>query len=161
MPETTPTRRHAGVTERAIAAAAARRADTRTPASWGDQHWVERAHACVGALAEILLIPRHHVGLQPDYTRAYGGWPWPLLTAADRDAGTLRFHGPYGDPQRITALGPCPTCAGEVPLIWMRTLADLGDLLTGAALTEIAFDPDPEFRADPGHAPTCTHAHLD
>jgi hypothetical protein len=161
MPETTPTRPQAGITERAIAAAATRRTDTRTPATWSDQHWVERAHACAGALAEILLIPRHHVGLQPDYTRAYGGWVWPLLTAADHDGSTLRFLGSYGDPERVIALGPCPTCAGEVPLIWTRTLADLGDQLDGTALAKDVFDPVPEFRGDPGHHPTCPHAALD
>jgi hypothetical protein len=38
MPETTPTRPQASITERAIAAATARRTDTRSPATWGDQH---------------------------------------------------------------------------------------------------------------------------
>ena len=52
----------------------------------------------------------------------------------------------------------CPICGREVPITWLRSLADYGAQLDGTGLTDDAFDPVPEFRSDPGHTAACPHA---
>jgi len=146
-----------GITQRAREAARLRRSDTRPPATWSDPNWVERAHLAVGELADLLAVPRDRIELAVDYTRDYGDWPWPRMTVADPDGTVHHFTAAYNLAAQICALAPCPTCGQQVPLIWIRTLADYGDLLDGTALTEDEFDPVAEFRGDPGHAEACPH----
>jgi hypothetical protein len=147
----------AALAARAQAAALARREDTRHPPTWSDPTWAERAHAVVSALADLLAIPRHRIALSVDYLRDYGDWPWPQMTVTDPDGTIHTFTAAYNLPARLCALGPCPTCRHQVPLITIRTLADYGDLLDGTALAENTFDPVAEFRGDPGHADACPH----
>ncbi len=149
------------ITARARHAARQRRDDTRIPATWRDQRWSEQAHAAARTLADLLAVPRQRVHLAPDHTRAYGAWVWPRMTVTDTTGHLHLFVASYNDPERLIALAACPACGGEVPLTWIRTLADYGDLLEGAALDPDAFDPVPEFRADPGHTAHCPHAPLD
>lgn len=77
------------------------------------------------------------------------------MTVTDPDGTTHRFAAAYNRAEHIVSLGPCPYCGQEVPLTWLRTLADYGDQLDGTSLTPDTFDPVAEFRADPGHADTC------
>lgn len=161
MPDTTASPPPGSITARARHAARARRSDKRTPPTWSDERWTEQAHAAARHLADLLAVARDRVHLAPDYTRAYGQWVWPQITVTDTTGHLLRFVASYNDPERLLALGSCPACGGEVPLTWIRTLADYGDLLDGTALSPDAFDPVPEFRADPGHRAPCPHAHLD
>jgi hypothetical protein len=161
MPETAPPMQLGSITASALQAADQRRADTGDLATWRDSRWAERAEASATALGTLLRIPRDRIEITPDPTRAYGGFIWPLLTATDPDATTHRFLAAYNNPDLLLAVHPCPACLAPVPMTQICTLADLGDLLTGAALAEGTWDPAPEFRGDPGHQPDCGHAHLD
>lgn len=160
MPETTPLTQPGSITARALQAAEQRRADTGDLPTWRDPRWAERAEASATALGALLRIPRDRIEITPDPTRAYGGFIWPLLTATDPDGTTHRFLAAYNNPDLLLAVHPCPACLAPVPITHLRTLADLGDLLTGAALAEETWDPAPDFRGDPGHRPDCGHAHL-
>lgn len=138
------------LTGRALAAADARRTDTAEPAAWRSPRWAERAEASATALAHVLGVPREHVAITADRTRAYGAWPWPRLTVT---GSSYEFTAAFNDPERLTILASCPDCMQQVPLVWLRHLADLGDLIGG-------FQPDEpvdEFHADPGHRPSCQH----
>lgn len=157
MPEAAPPQPPGTLTARALQAARQRRTDTRFPSTWSDANWAERAHACAAHLADLLQIPRDRIEVAADYTRDYGDWPWPLMTVTDPGATVHRFTAAYNLPAQICALGPCPTCGHQVPLIWIHTLADYGDLLAGTALTQEVFDPVAEFRGDPGHDDSCPH----
>lgn len=161
MPEITATLTAGGITARALHAADRRRRDTAHPPTWRDERWAERAEACARELAALLGITPNQVQVSPDYTRAYGDWPWPLLTVTEPDGTLHRFLGAHNNPDQIFTLGTCPDCGNEVPLTWLRSLADYGAQLGTTALTDDAFDPVPEFRADPGHTPTCPHAPTD
>jgi hypothetical protein len=160
MPDTEAPPPPGSITARARRAACERRDDMRTPATWRDERWSERAHAAARELADLLAVARERVHLAADHTRAYGEWVWPQMTATDTTGHLHRFVASYNDPERLLALGSCPACGGEVPLTWVRTLADYGDLLDGTALEPGTFDPVPEFRGDPGHRAHCPHAHL-
>ena len=160
MPEASSTPPPGGITARAVQAAAERRRGTADPATWRDARWSERAEACVREVAALLGITGSQVNTQPDHTRAYGGWPWPLLTVTEPDGTEHRFVGAYNNPDQIFALGACPACGREVPITWLRTLADYGSLLDRTALAKDRFDPVAEFRGDPGHATDCPHADL-
>jgi hypothetical protein len=161
MPETgpTPALPHT-ISQRAANAATRQRNDTGDPPTWRDARWAERAEACATTLAALLQIPRCQVTVRPDYTRAYGQWPWAHLTATDPDGTAHEFLGASNDPERLLAISTCPACLGPVPTARIRTLADLGDLLAEAAMAEESWEPAPEFRGDPGHRPDCGHAHL-
>lgn len=161
MPETDPTPKPGGITARALKAAARRHQDTTTPPTWNDELWSQRAEACTRELADLLGITHGQVETTADYTRAYGRWPWPHLTVTEPDGTTHRFVAAYNNPDQIFTLGTCPACGQQVPITWLRSLADYGADLDGTNLTEDAFDPVPEFRGDPGHAPSCPHKELD
>jgi hypothetical protein len=83
------------------------------------------------------------------------------LTVTEPDGTAHRFLGAHNNPDQIFALGTCPACGREVPLTWVRSLADYGAHLDGTALSEDAFDPVAEFRGDSGHTPACPHAQID
>lgn len=139
------------LTFRALAAAEQRRDDTAEPATWRNPRWAARAEASATALARILGIGREHVAITPDRTRAYGGWPWPKLTIT---RSTHEFTAAFNDPDQLMILAPCPDCGNQVPLVRLRHLADLGDLIGGCHPDE----PEREFHADPGHHHRCQHA---
>lgn len=160
MPDTTASPPPGSITARARDAARQRRDDTRTPATWRDEDWAARAHAAAENLADLLAVPRDRVQIVPDYSRAYGAWVWPRITATDTTGHPYRFVAAFNDPARLLALGSCPACGGEVPHTWVRTLADYGEHLEGTAPTPGTFDHVPEFRGDPGHHTDCPHAHL-
>ena len=157
MPETATTAAPGGITARALHAAVRRRNDTTIPPTWSDERWAQRAEACARELAALLGITSSQVEITPDYTRAYGQWPWPRLTVTEPDGTTHRFLGAHNNPDQIFTLGTCPACGREAPITWLRSLAAYGTELEGTALAEGAFDPVPEFRGDPGHAPSCPH----
>lgn len=141
----------ASLAERARAAAA-NRTGTNDPA-WHNARWVTRAQRVAARLALILAIPADQITVQASALRRYGGWPWPELTVTDADA-SFRFVAVYCDADQITALEPCPFCEAEVPTFPIRSLADLGDLITGDSEEE----PVSAFDQDPGHTPDCLHA---
>jgi hypothetical protein len=159
----TDTPRSRSIAERARHAAHQRDTDTGEPATWRNPRWAERAEACATALATLLQLPRDRIEVTGDTIRkrAYGQWPWPRLTATDPDGATYEFFAAYTNPDCLLTIHPCPACLGEVPMAWIKTLADLGDLLTGDLMTRQGWSPAPEFRGDPGHQPHCPHAHLD
>lgn len=161
MTQSDPTPKPAGITARALKAAAQRRQDATNPPTWSDELWSRRAEASARELADLLGITRGKVETTPDYTRAYGQWPWPRLTVTEPDGTVHRFVAAHNNPDQIFTLGTCPTCGHEVPITWLRSLADYGSELDGTSLTDEAFDPVPEFRGDPGHTPTCPHSERD
>ena len=148
------------ITARALGAAARRRHDIRSPPTWRDERWAARAEACARELADLLGITHSQVEISPDYTRAYGQWPWPRLTVTETDGTAHRFVGAFNNPDQIFTLGSCPVCGREVPITWLRSLADY-TVLDATALAQDAFDPVPEFRGDPGHTAACPHARTD
>jgi hypothetical protein len=158
MPETATTAPTGGITARALHAAARRRNDTTIPSTWSDERWAQRAEACARELAALLGITSSQVEVTADYARAYGQWPWPRLTVTEPDGTAHRFLGAHNNPDQIFTLGTCPACGREVPITWLRSLADYGTELDRAALADDAFDPVPEFRGDPGHTAACPHA---
>ena len=140
--------------ERARAAAANRTA--ATDPAWGNTRWVTRAQQAAARLAMILALPADRVEVQASPVRRYGGWPWPELTVTDSEQ-RFRFVAVYCDPDQITALEPCPFCEAEVPTFPIRSLADLGDLITGE-ITDNDVDLSCTFDQDPGHITDCPHA---
>lgn len=140
--------------ERARAAAANRTA--ATDPAWGNTRWVARAEQVVARLALILAIRADQITVQPSTVRRYGGWPWPELTVTDGER-RFRFVAVYCDPDRITALEPCPFCEAEVPTFPIRSLADLGGLIAGE-ITDNDVELSCAFDQDPGHKPDCPHA---
>src|SRR6185312_16038846 len=91
VPETPASPPPGSITARALNAARARRDDTRTPATWRDEDWVARAHAAAQNLADLLAVPRDRIQIVPDYSRAYGAWVWPRITATDTIGHPHRF----------------------------------------------------------------------
>lgn len=151
----TPAPAHpASLAERARAAANNRTATT-DPA-WGNTRWVTRAQQIAARLAMILAIPAHQITVQASTVRRYGGWPWPELTVTDGEQ-RFRFIAVYCDPDQITALELCPFCEAEVPTFPIRSLADLGDLISGE-ITDNDVELSCAFDQDPGHKPGCPHA---
>lgn len=142
------------LTGRALAAADQRREDTAEPAAWRNPHWAARAEASATALAQVLGVPRAHITITADRTRAYGAWPWPSLTVT---GSLFEFTAAFNDPDQLMILTPCPTCRRQVPQVRLRHLADLGDLIGGHRPDQ----PVDEFRADPGHRADCPHATTD
>ena len=69
-----------------------------------------------------------------------------------KDVDTLQPH-VRAFVERAVTFRPCPDCGGQVPLIPLRHLADLGDLISGKPTAE----PAHEFHTDPGHHHTCSH----
>lgn len=136
-------------------AAAARRTVTDDPI-WQNPRWLKGAHRAAGRLAFILGVLPDRIRIEPSPVRRYGGWPWPELTLEDTGQ-RFRFIAAYCDPYQITALELCPLCESEVPTFPIRTLADLGDLITGQ-ITDNDVDLSPAFDQDPGHTPDCPHA---
>ena len=135
-------------------AAALTRTGSHDPA-WPDLPWLRHARRIAHRLAQTLGIPAEYVAVQASSLRRRGGSPWPELTITDHGA-RYRFVAVNCDPGQITALEPCPFCDAEVPTFPIRTLADLGDLLTGTSTDN---DVDlPAFDQDPGHTPDCPHA---
>lgn len=139
------------LTGRALAAADQRREDIAEPATWRNPHWAARAEASATALAQLLGVPRAHITVTADRTRAYGAWPWPSLTVT---GSLFQFTAAFNDPDRLMILAPCPRCKQAVPQVRLRHLADLGDLIGGLQPAE----PVHEFHADPGHRADCPHA---
>ena len=132
-------------------AAAARRTGTNDPA-WGDTRWVTRAQQAAARLALILAVPADQITVQASTLRRYGGWPWPELTVTEGEQ-QYRFIAVYCDADQITALERCPFCEAEVPTFPIRSLADLGDLLSSESDDLVS-----AFDQDPGHKSDCLHA---
>jgi hypothetical protein len=151
MTTVTTTNADTSLTMRALAAAEQRRDDIAEPASWRNPRWAARAEASATALARILGVGREQVAITADRTRAYGGVPWPTLTVT---GCTHEFTAAFNDPDQLMILAPCPECGNQVPLVRLRHLADLGDLIGSHRPAE----PVPEFLADPGHHHRCPHA---
>jgi hypothetical protein len=135
-------------------AAAANRTGRHDPA-WGNTRWVTRAQQCAARLTLILAVPADQIHLEASTLRRYGDWPWPELTVPDGEQ-RFRFIAAYCDPDQITALEQCPFCENEVPTFPVRSLADLGDLITGRT-TDNDIDLSCAFDQDPGHQPDCPH----
>ncbi|GAA1966536.1 hypothetical protein [Catenulispora subtropica] len=146
----------APLTIRALDAATQRNLDTAAIATWRNPHWAQRAEACATALAHLLGVPRGQISVHPDLTRAYGHWVWPTLTVTEPGGAQHEFTAAYNDPEQLIILGRCPDCGGQVPLIPLRHLADLGEAISGTPTGE----PAHEFHADPGHHHLCQH-HAD
>ncbi|WP_431953096.1 hypothetical protein [Actinacidiphila sp. bgisy167] len=111
-------------------------------------------------LAAILGLPLDDITTEPDWLRRRTTPGEPLLaTATCPDTGQryvflARFPVYEADPFEL--LGPCPHCAGQVPLAFIRHLADLGTHLASPA-THPNDLPD-TFPTDEGHEyPTCPY----
>ncbi|MGW4567981.1 hypothetical protein ACWEN3_38260, partial [Streptomyces sp. NPDC004561] len=104
----------------------------------------------------------------PDWLRRRTTPGEPVLaTATCPDTGEqyvflARF--PVYDDEAFELLGPCPACAGQVPLAAVRHLADLGTYLSRPPLTPedlpLATVLPDTFTGDEGHTSTCCYGQI-
>ncbi|MEV8023027.1 hypothetical protein AB0O76_43415 [Streptomyces sp. NPDC086554] len=124
----------------------------------------EQARTAV-RLAAALGLGLDQITITPDWLRRRTTPGEPLLatvTCPDT-AETYVFlaREPLYDDLEFELLGPCPECAGQVPLATICHLADLGDHLARPPLTASEVQhttllPD-TFTRDDGHTDACSH----
>ncbi|MFZ3555828.1 hypothetical protein [Streptomyces sp. BH055] len=116
-------------------------------------------------LAALLGLDRTHITATPDGMRRHHQVGEPVRATATCPATGEEFvflnPDPIYDDEPLHLLHPCPACGREVPLIHVRTLADLGAHLTAPAidvtrLRHVSHLLSDLFDDDPGHATTCT-----
>ncbi|MCQ4081834.1 hypothetical protein NGB36_14760 [Streptomyces sp. RB6PN25] len=146
------------LTERAVCTAAFirrhRTSDLNHP-DHAEQHLRARLR-----LAALLGLPYQRVNAPyPLVTR--GGRHPLILTAADpADPHTrLQFylHDAAVPDDTFYAMGPCPGCEAQVPLLPVAVLADLAQLLSpGSTPRKVPLAPgDPVYATHPAHPRTC------
>lgn len=180
------------IIEQAAAALARTRATTGTDAaqaSPADTAHVRRVRTAMAReVAAMLGAPPTDVVTTPDPLRGYGGIPGVLIIVHDPDPAPMFGDGDDGRhaPARVWRFVPevgntgsgggayllldaCAACEGEVPVVAVSTLADLGLYMEQAGpRPPDAPDPDEqdghrpevpiEFFDDPGHVPGCPGA---
>jgi hypothetical protein len=155
------------IRERAAAALVrAREAAIAVPATDPPRRRRLRA-ALTRDIATLLAVPAGQVMVGDDVIRMFGGVPGQLITVEDADDpdGVLRFIPETGNTGigggAYLLLDACPGCSGspgvrgEVPVVAISGLADLGNYQHARRL---GLDPPPlpvEFFHDPAHAPDC------
>ncbi|MFI7122668.1 hypothetical protein [Amycolatopsis sp. NPDC049868] len=104
-------------------------------------------------VAEEFGVARTAVTVTDDRDRQHGGWNWFRVTITD--GGTeyrlTCFHGTVDD---LRALGLCPECGGEVPLLAANDPAALGHYLDARA-TGTPVPCPPGLTSGVGHTPGC------
>jgi hypothetical protein len=155
------------IRERAAAALVrAREAAIAVPAN--DPPHRQRLRAALARdIATLLAVPAGHILVGDDPLRSYGGVPRQLITVDDPDDpyGGLGFIPETGNTGvgggAYLLLDTCPGCGddpharGEVPMVAITGLADLGNYHHALRLH---LDPPPvpaEFFDDPAHTPDC------
>jgi hypothetical protein len=155
------------IRERAAAALVrAREAGIPVPAT-DPPHRQRLRAALTRDVATLLALPAGHVVVGDDPIRSYGGVCGQLITVEDPDDPdvVLRFLPETGNTGTgggaYLLLDACPGCSGdprssgEVPVVAITGLADLGHYQHCLRLN---LDPPPvpiEFFDDPAHAPDC------
>jgi hypothetical protein len=155
------------IRERA-AAALVRARETAIPVPANDAPHRQRMRAALTRdIATLLAIPADHILVGDNPLRFHGSVPGQLITVDDPDDpyGGLRFIPETGNTGigggAYLLLDTCPGCGsgprarGEVPMVAITGLADLGNYQHALRLN---LDPPPvpvEFFDDPAHAPDC------
>jgi hypothetical protein len=155
------------IRERA-AAALVRASQAGMPVPGTDPPHRRRLRAALARdIATLLALPTTHLVVGDDPIRSYGGAPGQLITVQDpEDPGVvLRFLPETGNTGTgggaYLLLDNCPACntdphsTGQVPMVAITGLADLGHYQHCLRLN---LEPPPvpvEFFDDPAHAPDC------
>lgn len=151
---TTPTRSDSVVERAKAAARQARAADPHIAQRVPDHSRTAYRRRIARAFADNYGLDPSDVIVTDDPNRTYGTWRGVLITITDADR-SFAFIPAFGSEEVFVIVGPCPGCFGDVPL------ADASDLAAFGIYLDTADDGDgprpPEFRHDPGHAPTCRH----
>jgi hypothetical protein len=156
------------IRERA-AAALVRAREAAIPVPANDPPHRQRLRAALTRdIATLLAVPADHILVGDDPLRSYGGVPGQLIAVEDPDDpdGGLRLIPETGNAGvgggAYLLLDTCPGCGtgpharGEVPMVAITGLADLGNYQHAQRLH---LDPPPvpvEFFDDPAHAPDCS-----
>jgi hypothetical protein len=155
------------IRERAAAALVrAREAAIAVPAT-DPPHRRRLRAALTRDIATLIAVPADHILVGDDLLRSRGGVPDQLITVDDPDDpdGGLRFIPETGNTGSgggdYLLLDACPGCSGspgargEVPMVAISGLADLGNYQHALRL-DLDRPPVPvEFFHDPAHAPDC------
>ncbi|MFE0178036.1 hypothetical protein ACFWZ2_37575 [Streptomyces sp. NPDC059002] len=117
-------------------------------------------------LAAALGLGLDQITTTPDWLRRRTTPGEPVLATATcpDTAETYVFlcRSPLYDDEAFELLGPCPECAAQVPLAYVRHLADLGThLATGPAPLgdgQLPASYPDTFPRDDGHTRTCSYS---
>ncbi|MFD7169714.1 hypothetical protein [Streptomyces violascens] len=147
----------ASLAERAHAAAVYIRHHTAI-SQHGPYRGEEHARTAV-RLASLLGLGLDQITTAPDWLRRRTTPGEPVLATATCSDTAEKFvflaRQPIYDDEPLELLGPCPECAGTVPVAEIRHLGDLGThLATGPTLRGDGPVPD-TFAHDEGHTPAC------
>lgn len=153
----------ASIAERAHAAAVFIR-HTMTVSPHGCYRGEEHARTAI-RLAATLGLGLDHITTEPDWLRRRTTPGEPVLATATCPQAAEKYvflvrHPIYED-EPFELLGPCPECAGQVPIATVRHLADLGARLAQGPLRQEECDRQGEapdtFHLDQAHADTCLY----